>query len=143
MFNQLTQERLGQILDEQQQEPETTTPEEVSQEPETTTSEAESQDLVSESLSSEEISGIDHDDHYDSPQHERFVKYQKLQDKTYQEYTTEKNKAQPEQVEKKKHLVGTYESQNYDLKIFAKKSNYTRNKTPQEWLDVIKKFSVS
>ena len=134
LFNQMTQERLGLILDEQQQEPESTTPEAVSQ------------DTSSESLSeesSEEISGLDHDDHYDSPDHEHFVKYQKLRDKLSPQSTTDKNKSELEQSKKEKHLVGTYESQNYDVKLFAKRSNVTKNKTPQEWLDVIKKFSVS
>ena len=131
----MTQERLGLILDEQQQD-----------EPESTTPEAVSQDTSSESLSeesSEEISGLDHDDHYDSPDHEHFVKYQKLRDKLSPQSTTDKNKSELEQSKKEKHLVGTYESQNYDVKLFAKRSNVTKNKTPQEWLDVIKKFSVS
>ena len=133
LFNQMTQERLGLILDEQQQEPESTT-------------EAVSEDTSSESLSeesSEEISGLDHDDHYDSPDHEHFVKYQSLRDKPSPQSTTDKNKSQMETSKKEKHLVGTYESQNYDVKLFAKQSNVTKNKTPQEWLDVIKKFSVS
>ena len=131
LFNQMTQERLGLILDEQQREPETTTREAVTQ------------DNSSESLSSEEISGLDHDDHYDSPDHEHYVKYQKLRDnrKPTPKYTTEKT--MPKQSKKEKKLVGTYESQNYDLKIFAKPTNITKNKTPQEWLDVIKKFRVS
>ena len=131
----MTQERLGLILDEQQQD-----------EPESTTPEAVSQDTSSESLSeesSEEISGLDHDDHYDSPDHEHFVKYQKLRGKLSPQSTTDKNKSELEQSKKEKHLVGTYESQNYDVKLFAKRSNVTKNKTPQEWLDVIKKFSVS
>ena len=131
----MTQERLGLILDEQQQD-----------EPESTTPEAVSQDTSSESLSeesSEEISGLDHDDHYDSPDHEHFVKYQRLRDKLSPQSTTDTNKSEMEQSKKEKHLVGTYESQNYDVKLFAKRSNVTKNKTPQEWLDVIKKFSVS
>ena len=128
LFNQMTQERLGRILDEQQQEPETTT-----------------REAVTQDNSSEEISGIDHDDHYDSPDHEHYVKYQKLRDhvKPTPKYTTEKTKPKQDQSKKEKKLVGTYESQNYDLKIFAKQSNITKNKTPQEWLDVIKKFRVS
>ena len=135
LFNQMTQERLGLILDEQQQEPESTT-------------EAVSEDTSSESLSeesSEEISGLDHDDHYDSPDHEHFVKYQSLRDIPIPspQSTTDKNKSQMETSKKEKYLVGTYESQNYDVKLFAKQSNVTKNKTPQEWLDVIKKFSVS
>ena len=139
LFNQMTQERLGLILDEQQQEPETMTREAVTE------------DNSLDSFSSEDISGLDHDDHYDSPDHEHFVKYQKLREKVKPsppQYTTEKNinsklKSKPKQSKKEKKLVGTYESQNYDLKIFAKQSNVTKNKTPQEWLDVIKKFRVA
>ena len=140
LFNQMTQERLGLILDEQQQEPETMTREAVTQ------------DNSSESFYSEDISGLDHDDHYDSPDHEHFVKYQKLRENVKPpppQYSTEKNinskrkQSKQKQSKKEKKLVGTYESQNYDLKIFAKKSNVTKNKTPQEWLDVIKKFRVA
>lgn len=139
LFNQMTQERLGLILDEQQQEPETMTREAVTQ------------DNSLDSFSSEDISGLDHDDHYDSPDHEHYVKYQKLREKvkpSLPQYTTEKNinsklKSKQKQSKKEKKLVGIYESQNYDLKIFAKQSNVTKNKTPQEWLDVIKKFRVA
>ena len=139
LFNQMTQERLGLILDEQQQEPETMTREAVTE------------DNSLDSFSSEDISGLDHDDHYDSPDHEHYVKYQKLREKVKPsppQYTTEKNinsklKSKPKQSKKEKKLVGIYESQNYDLKIFAKQSNVTKNKTPQEWLDVIKKFRVA
>lgn len=140
LFNQMTQERLGLILDEQQQEPETMTREAVTQ------------DNSSESFYSEDISGLDHDDHYDSPDHEHFVKYQKLRENVKPsppQYSTEKNinskrkQSKQKQSKKEKKLVGTYESQNYDLKIFAKQSNVTKNKTPQEWLDVIKKFRVA
>ena len=139
LFNQMTQERLGLILDEQQQEPETMTREAVTE------------DNSLDSFSSEDISGLDHDDHYDSPDHEHYVKYQKLREKvkpSLPQYTTEKNinskfKSKQKQSKKEKKLVGIYESQNYDLKIFAKQSNVTKNKTPQEWLDVIKKFRVA
>ena len=140
LFNQMTQERLGLILDEQQQEPETMTREAVTQ------------DNSSESFYSEELSGLDHDDHYDSPDHEHFVKYQKLrenvkpsppQNTSETNINSKRKQSKQKQSKKEKKLVGTYESQNYDLKIFAKQSNVTKNKTPQEWLDVIKKFRVA
>ena len=127
LFNQMTQERLGLILSEQQPEQETST------------NKAVSQNNLYDSRSSENISGIDH---YDSPSQEHFIKMQKIKESSSSQYSPE-NEPKKVQPKKEKHLVGTYESDDYDLKIFAKQSKMSKKKTPKEWLEVIKKFSIA